>query len=269
MARWLLLTCGTVKLIPGTLQGGGAQFTSTHWSLVVAATDARSQVAERALADLCRHYWPPIYTFVRRRGHQACEAQDLTQAFFVHVLEKRLYGRADPARGRFRTFLLATLKHFLADAHAQEQALKRGGGREFLALSEKVFAAESEAFLVSDGADGTLPSDAADRLFEARWAAALLGRALETLRSAYDAEGRENLFRVLRPFLGGGNTPPPDHQELAARLGLPINTLRTHIHRLRERYRTALRAEVADTVVAESDVQDELRHLLRVMIDQP
>ncbi len=118
------------------------------------AGDVHNQVAERALADLCRRYWPPIYTFVRRRGHRAGEAQDLTQAFFVHVLEKRLYTRADRARGRFRTFLLATLKHFLADAHAQEQALKRGGGCEFLPLSEELFAAESAAFIAPETAGG-------------------------------------------------------------------------------------------------------------------
>lgn len=233
------------------------------------AGDVHNQVAERALADLCRRYWPPIYTFVRRRGHRAGEAQDLTQAFFVHVLEKRLYTRADRARGRFRTFLLATLKHFLADAHAQEQALKRGGGCEFLPLSEELFAAESAAFIAPETAGGKNGADGADRLFEARWAAAILARTLETLRNAYATEGREALFNTLRPFLGGGGVPPPDHQELAVHLGLPVNTLRTHIHRLRERYRAALHAEVADTVAAESEVQDELRHLLRVLIEQP
>lgn len=255
-----------MKLIPGTLRAGGARFSSTHWSLVVEAGDGQSQGAERALADLCRHYWPPIYTFVRRRGHPACEAQDLTQAFFLHVLEKRLYARADPTRGRFRTFLLAALKHFLADAHAQEQALKRGGDREFLPLSEELFAAEAASFLAPESVDGTMLADDADQFFEARWAAALVGRALETLQNAYAADGRANLFGTLRPFLGGGDAPPPDHQELAARLGLPVNTLRTHIHRLRERYRNTLRGEVTDTVAGEGEVQDELRHLLRVLI---
>ncbi len=258
-----------MKLIPGTLQEGGARFSSTHWSLVVEAADVQSQVAEGALADLCRRYWPPIYTFVRRRGHRACEAQDLTQAFFVHVLEKRLYARADPARGRFRTFLLAALKHFLADAQAREQALKRGGGCEFLPLSEELLAAESASFIAPEMPLAAARTDGADRLFEARWAAALLGRALETLESAYTAEDRGTLFRALRPFLGGADAPPPDHRELATRLGLPVNTLRTHIHRLRGGYRAALRAEVADTVAAENEVQDELRHLLRVLMDQP
>ena len=124
------------------------------------------------------------------------------------------------------------------------------------------------AFLAPEACDGTTPADDADQFFEARWAAALVGRALETLQNAYVADGSGNLFSTLRPFLGGGDALPPDHQELAAHLGLPVNTLRTHIHRLRERYRATLRAEVADTVAGAGEVQDELRHLLRVLINQ-
>ena len=133
--------------MPGTLQAGGALFASTHWSMVVEAGDAHSQVAEQAPADLCRCYWPPVYTFVRRRGHPAADAQDLTQAFFAFVLEKRVYTRADPDRGRFRTFLLTALKHFLADARARTQALKRGDDDEFLPLSEELLATEAAAFI--------------------------------------------------------------------------------------------------------------------------
>ena len=253
--------------MPGTLQVGGALFASTHWSVVVEAGDARSQIAEQALADLCRSYWPPVYTFVRRRGHPAADAQDLTQAFFAFVLEKRVYARADPNRGRFRTFLLATLKHFLADAHAQTQALKRGGGDEFVTLDEELLATESAVFIAPGTSHGTPALGNEDRLFEERWAAALVGRALEVLATAYEAEDREALFASLRPFLGGGAAPVPDQETLAVRLSLPINTLRTHIHRLRARYRAALRAEVAHTVTSEAEVPEELRHLYRVLID--
>ena len=221
--------------MPGTLQAGGALFASTHWSVVVEAGDARSQVAGQALADLCRSYWPPVYTFVRRRGHPAADAQDLTQAFFAFVLEKRVYARADPNRGRFRTFLLAALKHFLADAHAQTQALKRGGGDEFLPLSEELLATESAAFIAPESSCGTPAPGGEDGLFEERWAAALVGRALEALAAAYAAEGRAALFASLRPFLGGGAAPVPDQEALAARLSLPVNTLRTHIYRLRQK----------------------------------
>ncbi len=242
-------------------------FASTHWSLVVEAGDAPSQAAERALADLCHHYWPPVYTFVRRRGHPASDAQDLTQAFFVHVLEKRVYARADPSRGRFRSFLLAALKHFLADAHARTQTRKRGSDYEFLPLSEEVLAAEPAAFIACDTADAVGDRDPEDRHFEERWAAALVGRALASLRDAYAGEGREALFDALRPFLGGGASPVPNQDELAARLALPVNTLRTHVHRLRERYRATLRAEVAHTVATAGEVREELRHLMRVLVD--
>ncbi len=232
---------------------------------MVEAGDARSHVAERALADLCRSYWPPVYTFVRRRGHPACDAQDLTQAFFAHVLQKRIYTRANPDRGRFRTFLLAALKHFLADAHVQAQALKRGGGYEFLPLSEELLATESVAFIAQEISHGALAPGSEDRLFEERWATALVSRALEALAAAYASEGREGLFTSLRPFLGGTAAPVPNQEALAAELSLSINTLRTHIHRLRERYRAVLRAEVGHTVASAGEVSGELRHLHRVL----
>jgi RNA polymerase sigma-70 factor (ECF subfamily) len=233
----------------------------------VEAGDASSQSAERALADLCRSYWPPVYTFVRRRGHPASDAQDLTQAFFAHLLEKRVYAQADPSRGRFRSFLLTALKNFLVDTHARAQTGKRGGSYEFLPLNEAVLAAESAAFVARETQSGVGRPDREDRLFEERWAAALVSRSLESLRDEYVTENRETLFDALRPFLGGGAAPVPNQDELATRLGLPVNTLRTHIHRLRERYRSTLRAEVAHTVATEGEVREELRHLMRVLVD--
>ena len=215
--------------------------------------------ADDALATLCRAYWPPLYTFVRRRGYSAADAQDLTQDFFIHLLETEALAKVDPNRGRFRTFLLAALKNFLATAHERSRALKRGGGREFLPLDAVVAEAEAAAHL----GEAPTPGEE-DRLFEQRWATALVGRALERLRADMAAEGKERLYEELQVFVTGAG-PLPDQAETAARLGLPFATLRTHIRRLRERYRDALRAEVGRTVATAAEVDDELRHLWEVL----
>ena len=218
--------------------------------------------ADDALATLCRSYWPPLYTFVRRRGYTAADAQDLTQDFFIHLLETDALAKVDPSRGRFRTFLLASLKNFLATAHERSRALKRGGGREFIPLETAVAEAEAAAHL-DEPRSRDAPGEE-DQLFEQRWATALVGRALDRLRAEMTAEGKERLYDELQVFVTGAG-PLPDQAATAARLGLPFATLRTHIRRLRERYREVLRAEVGRTVATAAEVDDELRHLCEVL----
>ena len=236
-------------------------FAPTHWTVVFlsAQTGAfNKSAADDALAALCRTYWPPLYTFARRRGYGPADAQDLTQDFFIHLLETDALTKVDPKRGRFRTFLLAALKNFLANAHERRSAQKRGGGFEFLPLDSVL--AETEAAVQLEGES----AGEEDRQFEERWATALVARALSQLRAAMAAEGKERLYDELQVFVTGAGALP-DQSETAARLGIPFATLRTHIRRLRERYRDVLRAEVARTVATPADVDDELRHLCAVL----
>lgn len=250
--------------LPGTLETGGVPFAPTHWTMVFLSSQTGTPNApdsDDALASLCRVYWPPLYTFVRRRGYGAADAQDLTQDFFIHLLETNALAKADRNRGRFRTFLLAALKNFLANAHERSAAQKRGGGCEFLPLDGVL--AETEA-AVRIEADARPIAGEEDRQFEERWAAALVRRALQQLQADMIADGKERLYNELQVFVTGAG-PLPDQAETAARLGLPFATLRTHIRRLRERYREVLRAEVARTVATPAEVDDELRHLCEVL----
>lgn len=246
-----------------TLGESGAAFASTHWSVVLqCAQEGSPDDADRcrtALETLCRDYWPPLYSCVRRRGYPPAEAQDLVQNFFVHLLGSRACAKADPARGKFRTFLLASLKNFLANAYDHAGRRKRGGDQTFVLLEEHLAEAEAAA-LVADESEVT-----ADRLLEQRWAASILHHAWEALRRETGAAGRGELLHELRPFLTAGATAPPPQEEVAARLGLPIATVRTHIHRLRARFRSVLRAEVARTLPPEGDVDEEFAFLRRTL----
>ena len=236
-------------------------FPSTHWSVVLAAgrSQAEPQMAETALAELCRVYWAPLYGFVRSRGHTVHDAQDLTQSFFAYLLEHKVYARADRRKGKFRSFLLASLKNFLAHAVDSERRLKRGGGQDFLPLREEQ-AKEAESLFQTHS---TASSE--DRLFDRSWAEALLAAGLERLSADYKRESKEKLFNELRIFVAGGADPPPTYAELADRLRIAESTLRSHVTRLRARYREALRAEVRRTVHTETQVDEELHELLHVL----
>ena len=250
-----------MKPLPGTIHGQSDPFAPTHWSVILAAgrSEADPKLARAALAQLCETYWAPLYSFVRSRGYTVHDAQDLTQSFFAYLIEHKIYARADRQKGKFRSFLLASLKNFLADAYDREQALKRGGGRDFLPLKEEqVKEAESLFQTHSDVARE-------DRVFERTWAEALVTAGLGRLSADYKTEGKEKLFRELRIFLTGGAGPLPTYADLAARLGTVGSTLRSHVTRLRARYRGALRAEVRRTVNAETEVDRELRELLRAL----
>jgi RNA polymerase sigma factor (sigma-70 family) len=238
-------------------------FPSTHWSVVLAAgrSEAEPEMAGAALAELCKVYWAPLYAFVRSRGHTVHDAQDLTQGFFAYVLEHKVYARADRQKGRFRSFLLASLKNFLADAADRERTLKRGGAQIFLPLHEEQAQEAESLFQTHSGISNE------DRLFDGGWAEALVTAALDRLSADYKREGKEQLFNELRIFVAGGADPPPTYAELANRLSVAESTLRSHVTRLRARYREALRAEVRRTVDSETQVDQELRELLHVLTE--
>jgi RNA polymerase sigma-70 factor (ECF subfamily) len=247
--------------VAGNGHGQSDLFPSTHWSAVLAAgrSQAEPEIARAALEQLCQTYWAPLYSFVRSRGYAVHDAQDLTQSFFAYLIERKIYTRADREKGKFRSFLLASLKNFLADASDQERTLKRGGGQNFLPLHEEQ-AKEAESLFQTHSSAST-----EDQIFDRSWAEALVTAGLKRLSEVYKAEGKEKLFEELKIYLTGGADPLPAYEQLAARLGVLASTLRSHVTRLRARYREALRAEVRRTVDAETEVNEELRELLRVL----
>lgn len=247
--------------LAGNGNGQRDSFPPTHWSVIVAAgrNEADSDVVQAALALLCQTYWAPLYGFVRSRGYTLHDAQDLTQSFFAYLIEHKIYARADREKGRFRSFLLASLKNFVADAFDREQTLKRGGGQHFLPLHEEQ-AKEAESLFQTHG--GT---SSEDRLFDRSWAEALVAAGLGRLSADYKDEAKKKLFNELRVFVASSAKPPPTYSELAGRLGMTESTIRSHVTRLRARYREALRAEVRQTVETEAEVDEELHELLRVL----
>jgi DNA-directed RNA polymerase specialized sigma24 family protein len=245
--------------VPGTLQEGGASFQTTHWTVVLRAGQSESaESAQQALSAFCESYWPPLYTFLRHRGYPSADAQDIAQAFFAHLLEQNTLSRADQEKGRLRTFLLGSLQNFLTNEHDRARALKRGGGRQILSFDEHLPEAEA-AMLATAHLDDV-------SCYDLTWASNVVTRAWQHLREMFAAEGKTQWLDELRPFLAGGTTAPPNQEEVAARLGVPIATLRTWLSRLRQRYREALRAEVASTVSDPADVDEEVHYLYRLLM---
>ena len=247
-----------VKGIPGTIQDGGAAFPTTHWS-VVAACAGENETADAALSQLCRDYWPPLYTFARRRGYGPADAQDIVQGFFVHLLQSKAYARTNPMKGRFRTFLLASLKNYMSDVWDRTHALKRGGGYEFVLLDNEID--EIEALYSRETAATSLSEE---QQYERSWAAALVSCALERIRTEFNSGAKANLFSALKPFLTGG-VGLPSQDLVAKELDMPIDTLRSHLSRLRALYREFVRQEVARTIGPSDDVDEELRHLRAIL----
>ncbi|MCX5684516.1 MAG: sigma-70 family RNA polymerase sigma factor [Planctomycetota bacterium] len=231
---------------------GGKSFATTHWSLVLAAGHGSRPDAGAALATLCEAYWYPLYYYVRRRGYRAEEAQDLTQAFFAVILEKGSLKVADPDRGRFRSFLLASLNHFLANEWRRASARKRGGGKPAISLD----AESAETRYRREPAHDLTP----ERAYERRWALLLLEKALSTLRDEYAASGKAAAFARLSGFLAGREHVL--YEKAARELGMTEGAVKVAVHRLRRRCRAILRAEVAQTVADPADVDGELRHLM-------
>jgi RNA polymerase sigma factor (sigma-70 family) len=256
-----LIQTADVKTLAGNGRRQSDLFPSTHWSVVLAAgrSQAEPQLAHAALAELCQTYWTPLYSFVRSRGYTVHDAQDLTQSFFACLIEHKIYARVDRQKGRFRSFLLASLKNFLADASDRERTLKRGGGQSFLPLHEEQIE-EAESLFQNHRTAST-----EELIFDRSWAEALVSAALERLSADYKGESREKLFNELTVFLTSSADPLPSYADLAGRLGMTESTLRSHVTRLRARYREALRAEVRRTVDTEAEVDEELHELLHVL----
>ena len=249
-----------MKALAGNGCGQSDLFPSTHWSVVLAAgSPVEPEIAQAALAELCQTYWPPLYSFVRSRGYTVHDAQDLTQGFFAYLIEHKIYVRVDPHKGRFRSFLLASLKNFLADVSDRERTLKRGGGQNFLPLNEDQIDDAESIFQTRDTTSNE------DWIFDRSWAEALVATGLERLSADYKRESKEKLFNELRIFLTSSADPLPTYTELAVRLDMTESTLRSHVTRLRARYREALRAEVRRTVETEAEVDEELHELLHVL----
>ena len=249
--------------LPSALQDKNDPFAPTHWSVIVAAGRSASEPesARIALGELYQTYWTPLYAFVRSRGSSVHDAQDLTQSFFVYLIEHEIYAKADREKGRFRSFMLTSLKNFLANAYAYAHTLKRGGGEEFLPLDEERAEAAESLFQTHSGEE----LNDEDRLFERSWAEAVVRASLERLSGEYQTDGKQNLFQQLRIFVIGSSNPLPAYDQLAVEMRLPASTIRSHVTRLRTRYRELLRAEVRQTVETEAEVDGELHELFRVL----
>jgi RNA polymerase sigma-70 factor (ECF subfamily) len=235
---------------------GAAAFATTRWSVVLlAAEGGEGEAARRSLEVLCRSYWYPIYAYIRRSGHSPHDAQDLTQGFFTFVLEKQLLAKADPTRGRFRSFLLGAARNFLGNEWQKERAAKRGGAVPFVSLD----AALAEQRLAVEPATVDDP----ETIFERAWAVSVIELALERLTREQAAGEKAQMFEKLRPSLAGA--PTASYAELAAEFGSTEGAMRVAVHRLRQRYRELLRATIADTVEDPREVEAELQHLQRVL----
>ena len=231
-------------------------FVTTHWSVVLAAGHSSVPGAQEALETLCRAYWYPLYVYVRRQGQSPHDAQDLTQEFFARLLEKKYLRLADPDRGRFRAFLLKSLKHFLVNEWEKARTQKRGGGQCVIPLdadiAESRYAAEPARALTLD------------QVYEKRWAVTLIEAVLARLRESYAVACQLQVFETLKGFIWGDQTTL-SYAELALQLGLTEGAVKVAVHRLRGRYRELLRAEIAKTVATPGEVDEELQHLIAVL----
>jgi len=236
---------------------GPREFATTHWSLVVAARpdEASETRAREALEELCRVYWYPLYAFARHRGHSSDDAQDLTQAFFARIIETGGFASADPERGRFRSYLLGAMKHFLATEWHRGRTQKRGGGMRFIEWD----ALDPEARYA--GAPKQLEDP--ELLFDREWALETVAGALRALRDEMNAAGKGEQFDTLKGSLTGEGELP--REEAAARLNMSEGAVKVAVHRLRKRYRKLLRTGIAETVSSEADLDDEMRYLVEVL----
>jgi RNA polymerase sigma factor (sigma-70 family) len=248
---------------PEGLNGGEETrvFVTTRWSLILSGANSDGdEQARAALADLCRIYWRPVFSFVCRRGYSTEDAQDLTQDFFVMMLESNWLQQADENRGRFRSFLLKSLQNFLNHAREKNHALKRGGDVQFVSWDDWMAEAPSE-LSISPQALETLP---AERLFDLRWAATVVEHALRRLGEECEAKGRRRLFDALRVHLSAERADT-SYTDLATSLGVAESMIKKQLHNLRARYRWLLRAEVAHTVADPAEVDAEIRYLCTML----
>jgi RNA polymerase sigma factor (sigma-70 family) len=234
---------------------GDAIFSTTNWSVVLQA-QGQSPAAQEALEKLCRTYWRPVYSFIRRQGSRTEEAEDLTQSFFALLLQRRNFDDVRKEKGRLRSYLLTSLKHFLVSEHRRVVTVKRGKGQQPVPLAELTAAQRSDME----------PANhlSADRVYERRWALTLMEQVLRRLKKEYDTAGNAELFDSLKQLLAD-EEEAPSRAEIALRLGMTENAVRQALHRLRQRYQLLLREEISHTVAIATDVEDELRHLIAVL----
>lgn len=241
---------------PGLTASERHWFATTHWSVVLNAADSLSPQSGHALENLCRAYWYPLYAYVRRRGYDPDTARELTQEFFAQLLAKRLLHAADPTKGRFRSWLLGVMKHFLAHEWTRAHAQKRGGGRPVISLDE--LEAEERYHLEP------VTEPDSEKIFDRRWAFTVLDQAAADLRAEYEAAGKLPLYEILKGYVSTEG-PALNYEEAAVRLQLTPAALKSAIHRLRQRYQELIRHEIAQTVTTSSEVDEEIRYLLQVI----
>lgn len=245
--------------LPGMTRAGSSAFPVTRWTLVAAAGNAVESQCQAALSELCESYWYPVYAFLRRSGRTVETSQDLTQEFFLRLMQGEFFARANPAKGAFRSFLMTALRRFLADESDHRLALKRGGGAPHLPFDP----VEGESRYAREPRTPETP----ERVFERRWALTLLDRVVRQIEAGFVRGGRLDLFQHLKPFLAGNGEVP--YADLARTLDISESALKSGIHRLRKRYRDTLRAEVAATVADPAEVDAELRYLIQALSADP
>jgi RNA polymerase sigma factor (sigma-70 family) len=237
-------------------EGRAQWFTTTHWSVVLAARQEASPDAEAALEKLCRAYWYPLYAYVRRQGRSPHDAQDLTQEFFARLLEGNYLKSVQREKGKFRSFLLASLNHFLSNERARDRAVKRGGGKALLSLDEQL----AESLFAQESSSHDSPAQA----FDKRWAITLLERAFTQVREEFVTAGKKEVFDQLKSFLTE-DTTAGDYASVAEKLGMTTGAVSVAVHRLRHKYREATRTEVAHTVAGEYEIDGEIRYLFTIL----
>ena len=248
-----------MRMADSSVGVGAGLFRTTRWTLVMASAHDQSQTGRAALAALCQIYWYPLYAFARRRGYSPHDAQDLTQGFFLQILEDRALSQMDRLKGKFRSFLLACFQNYLLVEARRACRLKRGGQCQFVSLdletAENRYRYEPADYLT------------AEKIFEARWALTLLELAMTVVRHGYVARGKESVFDILRAFVETmENRPEVSYEEAAKALGVGVGTVKTFIHRLRKRYLAVVREEVARTVSDPAEIEVEIRALCDALI---
>ena len=246
------------KIYQDSLSHKNAQFATTRWSIVTAAGDSDSPKHQEALNSLCQTYWFPLYAYLRRNGHDAQEAADFTQAFFAQLLDKKYLRSVQPRPGKFRSFMLTALKHFVANQYKYEKAKKRGGGRNIFSLNYE----QAEDRYALEPATDMSP----EKLFERSWALTVLYRTMDRLEAEQIAKNRTQLFQGLRAYLVADKDSVP-YQDLASDLNMTEGAVRVAVHRLRKRCKEILRDEVAQTVAMPEEIDEEIRGLFNALQD--
>jgi RNA polymerase sigma-70 factor (ECF subfamily) len=248
-----------VKLEQSSPAGGANRFQTTRWSVVLVSAQSQAPGSKEGFAALCKLYWYPLYAFVRHRGHSPEDAEDLVQGFLLHLVEHKTLSRVDRSKGKFRSFLLASLQNYLSNEAKRARCLKRGGKAEFVSLDLQGAEDRYQLELVEE----LTP----EKIFDARWAMVLLGEALNRLSREYVAQGKATTFQALRAFLDPVNTKSlPSYEEAAAQLEVSVGALKTLIHRLRKQYTALVREEISRTVSDAADADTEIHQLCEALI---